>query len=252
MPCVASQRSAGPKQQDMAGGPDGWTSQQGFYVYRNERLLVAGSWLGLGRGRSWTKEEAHRLARIRLDIPNSADADWKIDIRKSTARPPVAVRRDLTHLMEDTCQRARRVFAHRGRIAGPVGTQPVIQAWRVHRSGDGTRYRVDLSHPAVKVVLDDGQSFAPKIKAMLRILEETVPVQRIWLDTAEGRETPRTGFDGSASDDVRSIAEILFHDLVTRHGLAPASARAQLLRTEPFHDYPELIAALPEVEGAGE
>src|SRR3546814_1780012 len=27
-----------------AAGPDGWTSQQGFYVNRNERLLVAGHW----------------------------------------------------------------------------------------------------------------------------------------------------------------------------------------------------------------
>ena len=192
------------KQHDVAGGPDGWTSQQGFYVYRNERLLVAGSWLGLGRGRSWTKEEAHRLARIRLDIPNSADADWKIDIRKSTARPPVAVRQDLMHLMEDTCQRARHVFAHRGRITVPVGNRPVIQAWCVDRSTGGTRYRVDLSHPAVRAVLEDGQALVPKVKAMLRILEETVPVQRIWLDTAEGRETPRTGFDGSATDDVKN------------------------------------------------
>ena len=238
------------KQHDVTGGPDGWTSQQGFYVYRNERLLVAGSWLGLGRGRSWTKEEAHRLARIRLDTPNSADVDWKIDIRKSTARPPVAVRQDLTHLMEDTCRRARRVFAHRGRVVGPVGTTPVIQAWRVQQRADGTRYRIDLAHPAVKAVLDEGEAFAPKIKAMLRVLEETVPVQRIWLDTAEGRETPRTGFDGSATEDVRSIAEMLFKDLVTRHGLAPASARDQLLRTEPFHDYPELIATLATGEDA--
>ena len=130
------------QQQDRAGGPHGWTAQQGFYVYRNKRLLVAGSWLGLGRGRSWTKEEAHRLARIRLDIPNSADADWKIDIRKSTARPPVTVRPDLTHLMEDTCRRARRVFAHRGRITGPVGDRsPVAQAWRPDRCDDGMRYR---------------------------------------------------------------------------------------------------------------
>ena len=236
------------KQHDVAGGPDGWTSQQGFYVYRNERLLVAGSWLGLGRGRSWTKEEAHRLARIRLDIPNSADADWKIDIRKSTARPPVIVRQELTHLMEDTCRRARQVFAHRGRVTAPVGSTPVLQAWRVERAADGTRYRVDRSHPAVKAVLDEGHALAPKIKAMLRILEETVPVQRIWLDTAEGRETPRTGFDGNATDDIRSIAEVLFNDLVTRHGLAPAAARDQMLRTEPFHDYPELIAALVDGE----
>ena len=231
-------------QHDLAGGPDGWTAQQGFYVYRNERLLVAGSWLGLGRGRSWTKEEAHRLARIRLDIPNSADADWKIDIRKSTARPPVAVRQDLTHLMEDTCRRARRVFAHRGRIAGPAGSRPVVQAWRADRCNDGMRYRVDLSHPAVKAVLEGAGALALQIRVMIRVLEETVPVQRIWLDTAEGRETPRTGFAGTPSADVEALAEVLFMDLIGRQGLSPELAREQLLRTEPFHDYPDLIAAL--------
>ena len=131
------------RQDEEAAGLDGWTAQQGFYVYRNQRLLVAGSWLGLGRGRPWTKEEAHRLARIRIDIPNSADAAWKIDIRKSTARPPVALRQDLTHLMEDTCRRARRVFAHRGRIAGPDTGGPVVQAWRAERLHDGMRYRIE-------------------------------------------------------------------------------------------------------------
>jgi len=61
---------------EAAGGPDGWTAQQGFYVYRNDRLLLAGSWLGLGRGRSWTKDEPYRLARITARArPESGAAD---------------------------------------------------------------------------------------------------------------------------------------------------------------------------------
>ncbi len=32
----------------VAGGPAGWNAHQGFYVYRNRRLLVPGDWLGLG------------------------------------------------------------------------------------------------------------------------------------------------------------------------------------------------------------
>jgi|GEM_PF-929239 len=135
---------------ESAGGPHGWTAQQGFYVYRNERLLVAGSWLGLGQGRSWTKEEAHRLARIRLDIPNSADAAWKIDIRKSTARPPVGLRAALTRLAEDARSRARKVFAHRGQPIRVGGAQPVVQAWRAEHFKGGMRYRIDDSHPAVR------------------------------------------------------------------------------------------------------
>jgi len=87
-----------PTDHEAAAGPDGWNSQQGFYVYRNGRLLLAGGWLGLGYGRAWNREEAQKLARIRLDIPNSADADWKIDIRKATARVPVYLKPWLTKL----------------------------------------------------------------------------------------------------------------------------------------------------------
>jgi len=229
-----------------AAGPDGWTAQQGFYVYRNERLLVAGNWLGLGPARLWTKEEAHRLARIRLDIPNTADSEWKIDIRKSTARPPIAARGRLTRLAEDTRERARRVFAHRGQIV-PIAGGQLTQAWRAEHFRDGIRYRIDANHPAVKAVLDDAGSLAPQITAMLRIIEETIPVQRIWLDTTESKETPRTGFAGSAPAEVVAVLDIMYRNLTGRKGLSAALAREQLLRTEPFHNYADLVMALPDV-----
>ena len=240
------------REHDVAAGPDGWTAQQGFYVYRNERLLVSGSWLGLGPGRSWTKEEAHRLARIRLDIPNSADADWKIDIRKSTARPPVPVRPTLTRLAEDTRARARRVFAHRGQAVRLGDNQPVIQAWCIEHFIGGTRYRVDVAHPAVRAVLDEAGALAPQIKTMIRVLEETIPVQRIWLDTTEGRETPRTGFAGDMPAEVKEVLNVIYKNLVSKKGLSPELAREQLLHTEPFHNYPDLVASLPDEIPAGE
>lgn len=235
-----------PSEIESAGGPDGWTAQQGFYVYRNDRLLLAGSWLGLGTGRSWTKEEAHRLARIRLDIPNSADADWKIDIRKSTAKPPISLRADLIRLAEDTRNRARRVFAHRGQPSRVGGAQPVAQAWRAEYFKGGMRYRIDEMHPAVRSVVDEAGVLTPQVRAMLRVLEETVPVQRIWLDTAEGRETPRTGFSGESPSEVRVVLLIMYKNLVLKKGMSPALAREQLLHTEPFHNHPELVALLPD------
>lgn len=231
---------------DNAAGPGGWTAQQGFYIYRNERLLVAGSWLGLGSGRGWTKDEAHRLARIRLDIPNTADADWKIDIRKSTARPPVAMRAWLVRLAEMTRTRARRAFAHRGKPIGTAQGKPIIEAWKSEKFSGGTRYRIDLEHPSVRAVLDEAGSLLPQVRAMLRIIEETVPVQRIWVDTAEDKETPRTGFAGEPPAEVISVLEVMYGNLINRKGYSPERAREKLLCTEPFHNFPELIAALPQ------
>jgi hypothetical protein len=237
------------RENESAAGPDGWTSQQGFYVYRNQRLLVAGSWLGLGRGRSWTKEEAHRLARIRLDIPNSADAAWKIDIRKSTARPPVSIRERLTRLAEDTRERARRVFAHRGQAVRLGSQAALLQAWCVEHFKGSVRYRIDTNHPAITAVLEESGHLEPDIRAMLRVIEQTIPVQRIWLDTTEAREIPRTGFAGEPAEGVSVILRVMFRNMVMRRGMSPKRARERLACTEPFDKYPELVAALPDEPG---
>lgn len=234
------------KEFESAQGPDGWTAQQGFYVYRNKRLLVAGSWLGLGQGRGWTKDEAHRLARIRLDIPNSADAAWKIDIRKSTARPPVEIRAWLAKLADDTRARARRAFAMRGQGPRTRNGEEVSQVWQSQHFSGGMRYRIDTGHPAVRAVLDDAKGLAPQVLAMLRIIEETVPVQRIWIDTVEQRETPRTGFAGEPTADVMHVLKVMYRNMVQLKGMSPTLARSRLLLTEPFQNFPELVAALPD------
>lgn len=231
-------------------GPAGWTAQQGFYVYRNKRLLVAGGWLGLGNSKAWNREEAHRLARIQIDIPNTADADWKIDVRKSVARPPVSLRPWLTRLAEDTRERARHVFAYRGTPMPTQRTTPIEQAWRVDRVKDGVRYRIEPSHPAVAAVLANAGELTPLVKAMLRVVEESVPVQRIWLDTAENKETPRTGFSGEPPEAVVNVLNTLFADMIGRRGMAVDAAKRALLSTEPFQNYPELINGLGSAAAA--
>ncbi len=228
-----------------AAGPDGWTAQQGFYVYRNGRLLVAGHWLGLGQQRSWTKEQAHQLARVRVDILNSADAEWKIDIRKSSARPPIYIRHRLVRLAEDIRERARRVFAHRAE-AVRLGAEPALHAWRAEHFGGSVRYRIDEEHPAVKAVLEQADELEEQVRAMLRIIEETIPVQRIWLDAGESPDSPRTAFACEAPEQVSAVLKVMFRNLVQRKGLSPASAKEQLLRTEPFYNYADLIADLPD------
>lgn len=236
-----------PVDHQAAGGPDGWSSHQGLFVYRNRRLLVPGGWLGLGRGRRWTNEEPYRLARIRLDLPNSLDTDWKIDVRKATAQVPTILRKRLTHLAEDARERARKVFAYRGSPAPREGRDPTVQAWQAVKGRNGTRYRVDRTHPAVATLLEEfvgAPQLRARVEAMLRVIEETVPVQRIWLDTAEDRDTPRTGFQGEPPAEVRGVAEVLFRSMTERKGMSPDLARASLLRTEPFDQYPDLVATL--------
>jgi hypothetical protein len=231
----------------IAGGPEGWASQQGFYIYRGRRLLVAGSWLGLGRGRSWSKDESHRLARIRLDISNSADADWKIDVRKASAQPPVALRDQLTRLAEDTRDRARRVFLHRAIANTSLGRdQATSPVWISEETVSGRRYRIDRNHPAVSPFAEDGEELKKRVEVLLRVLEETVPVRRIWLEAAETGEHAKGGFTSANEESVREVLRVLYKNLVTKKGFSSQAAKQQLLKTEPFDLHPDLVTNLPD------
>jgi hypothetical protein len=225
-------------------GPRGWTAQQGFYVYRNKRLLVYGDWLRLGRPSAWTREEHYKLARIRLDILNDADTEWHLDVKKSTARPPVLIRDRLTDLAEHVRAKARSVFAHRGkygRRTAPATTteRPWLSVVRENRR----TYSINREHTAVQALIRAFPGKSPEVAALLRLLEETVPVEQIWLDTAErshDHAAPYFGIEFSViKADMRRVVEFL-----VKTGINHQTAIERLRSIEPFDRYPKLINEL--------
>lgn len=230
------------EQYERGGGPEGWTAQQGFYVYRNERLLVPGGWLGLGGNRGWTKEEPYKLARLRLDIPNTADAAWKIDIKKSVARPPYRIRERLREVAEDVRRTAKQVFIHRGSYGLGRRVDGLRQAWRSLESNGRVRYRINREHPSVSCAIERGERGA--IENMLRVVEETVPVQRIWLDATQGAEVQPERSTDTPEADIARMLKSMYDHLLSSNGMDSNVAKRYLLTVEPFHLYPELVEAL--------
>lgn len=232
-----------PAEYESAAGPAGWPAQEGFYIYRNQRLLLAGGWLGLGeRGRRWTRDEAHRLARIRLDIPNTADAEWKIDILKSKASVPMRLRSQLTRLASETRDVAKRVFAHRGKLLTGRGEAGggIADVWAVHHSAKGNSYRISKENDLVASILCRAGPLRSDLLSLLSLIAETVPVQKIWLDTAEQTNVSRGGF-AAAPDEIETTLTSLFEALVEFRGLSPDEARQRLARTPPFDQHPDIV-----------
>lgn len=89
----------------IAGGEDGLRRNQGFYVYRNQRLITWGSWFRLIR-----QEELTKLARVRVDITNRLDHLWRLDIKKSTAYPPEVMRNGFRQIIARITDSSRRVY----------------------------------------------------------------------------------------------------------------------------------------------
>jgi hypothetical protein len=220
-------------ERELAAGPAGWLDQQGFYVYRRRRLILAGDWLGI---RGFRRDERYNLARIAVDVPAEADADWRIDVRKSSAVPPVGVRRHLERIGHATRARAAEVLNHRSGVNARAYGADFIYAWKVDRRTGRIRCTINREHPLVRRVIRGASADQADTKALLRLLEETVPVATMrtmhQADTADDPEP----FGDAAPDEVTNVAQRIYEAL-TAEGRPPAEAKRRLSQMPPFNEF---------------
>jgi Histidine kinase-, DNA gyrase B-, and HSP90-like ATPase len=219
-----------------AAGVNGWNAQQGFYVYRNERLLVAGNWLNLG----YYNDEHCKLARIQVDLPNSMDSDWNIDIKKSRARPPVSLKTDLRRIAGLTRHRATEIYRHRGKAIARQSSENYSYLWEQKIKHGKIFYSLNRRHPMVEAILLETETLAPKINALLSMIEETVPVPLIALDNSENPYAQSQPFEGADTGDLLEIMTQVF-DTLLENGWDFKEARSCLSNMEPFLNQEDLI-----------
>lgn len=79
----------------------------------------------------------------------------------------------------------------------------------------------------------------------LRLLERPqVPVHRIWLDVAEKPEVPPGAREQLDIDEMTKLAKDLMARFMSTHKTSLESALYRLRHTEPFDQFPEILAAL--------
>lgn len=126
-----------------AEGPYGITAHQGVYVYRNRRLIVFGTWFGYIR-----KEPAFNLARIKLDIGTDSDYDWKIDIKKSSATPPLYIRDILNRTIDICTETSAKVYNSRGSYSKNAISPNLGYVWEQRKNKHGFySYHINKKHP---------------------------------------------------------------------------------------------------------
>jgi len=227
-----------------AAGPHGWNAHQGFYVYRGDRLLVSGSWLGLREGvTKWRSEEHYKLARVRVDITNDMDSDWQIDVKKSLATPPQNVARALVRYAAQVRADAREIFAHRGKYGKRKPTKKVGKVWVTKQKRGQNTYSLDREHPLIRSFLKKIGSQGKEAEAIFRLIEETVPVEQIWLDSAESPEMRTSPFGTASEAEVIEAAESYLGLLQGDSSVPPAELVSQVCNLECFSDHSDIIYA---------
>jgi hypothetical protein len=212
------------------GGKEGLRKSQGFYVYRNKRLLVWGTWFRMMR-----QGELSKLARVQVDIPNELDNLWTLDIKKSTAVPPEVVRKNLKAIIERLADKSKRTWEFRGKRETH---DSVVHIWqRFKGKHGGFYYSINRDHPLVERFSDVAPHVKRNIEDLLKAIELGIPLNQLYVDlTSEKQIENETQI---TAQEVDTILRGLLEQISTSTG--KRELLEHLSVSDPFINYPHLI-----------
>ncbi len=88
-----------------AGGPNRWNRQQGFYIYRADRLIQSGGW-----SRVRTPDEHTKLARVGLLFTPDLDAAFGINVAKMRVILPTDLKEQIKPTVDRVVKRAKDTY----------------------------------------------------------------------------------------------------------------------------------------------
>ena len=197
---------------------------------------MPGDWLGLG----FAREEHCKLARIQIDLSNSSDHDWDIDVRKSRARPPAELKDDLRRIARAVRKRAVAVYRHRGKAVARTSRNSQVFVWQRWVRGKMVGYRINRDHPIVRDAANANNIDSKKLNQILRLIEEYIPVQQIWIDMAEGDESQNQPFQSATESEIIGLIKAMYVAFVNS-GMTHRQTLEQLGTTESIGDRFELV-----------
>jgi hypothetical protein len=219
-------------------GDRGWSDLQGFYIFRNRRLIIAGEWLLPGL----LKKDLYRLSRIRIDINSENDSEWNIDVKKSTAMPPVSIQDDLRRIARNGQVASSSLFKFRGRSVVRSNKNDKTFIWHQYVRNKKIGYSLNRDHPIIQGLLQQNSNIPTE--QILKFIEDTVPVPAIIEAYTEDPDQMLRPYEGSDSNKLLSDLRKVYFSLTNDLGLSPADAIDQLSHTEPFLHWETALGCL--------
>ena len=183
----------------LAGKANEYYKSQGFYLYRNKRLIVWGSYLGVSR-----KTELGKNLRIQVDIPNSLDYLWEVDVKKSRANVPSIIRKNLSKAIVDGENVSKRVYTFRGNREVTDNES----MWSFFSDRDNKfHFEINTENPLYKQLvytMDDDEYRL--FQMYLKTLSENLPIQKIYAEVADGKGNVGVQ-DENLTEDLKAIVE---------------------------------------------
>ncbi len=213
----------------------GWIEHQGIYLYRNDRLIIDGSWMDL----NFRKRESQRLVRISIDISNALDKEWQIDVRKASAKIPDAIRKNITSICTDAIVQGIKVYTHRGvYVRRKDEKKKIIHTWICKRKNGERSYMVNPQHPLYILICDLLGENRKIFKSYIKTIDSMIPLNLIINDSCD--ENVVLKVEDEALESKRKIFKE-FLKAITSSGMDEISARTLLMTTDMFNKHTDLL-----------
>lgn len=240
-----SKRSS--SENSIGAGPKGWNAQQGFYLYRNKRMIVPGGYLDL----NIKPEEHYKLVRIMVDIDNTMDNEWDIDVRKATAKPPDRLRPEMEKVAKATRNEAVKIYRARTGIPRKISGINEQDVWHKKRNGDKIIYHINKQNVVIKRILDELNPPASLVRELFHVIETTIPHRLIIMDNSE-HEDCHVDLPPEINMPSEGLIEMCkeIYNNYRKKGKTHNEAVDIVLSIEPFDTHPAYRAALDSmIEG---
>lgn len=186
----------------LLGNPKSIYDDQGFYLYRNKRLISWGGWMRMG-----IRSELNKLARIQIDIPSSLDAVWTLDVKKSSAKIPDKIKERIKMAIEDSISRSKRTT----RFPGVKEQSVECKVWdRINEHEGRVRYQINRSLPAIAALSEAiGENEKQLLEIVLSQIECYLPKYSISNDNMDALTITNSGEDAEEERLIEEIIQIL-------------------------------------------
>jgi hypothetical protein len=164
-------------------------------------LISYGGWQQIIRS-----TEANKLARIEICFDNEADHLWQLDIKKSTATLPIALRSRIRDLIRGVSHRSNEVFMRRVRMkkTNPNSVWDMIY----DKNSNTITYKIDKNHPIIDKLVSEVGEKGDYLNDLLVFIENTLPVDFISNDLVAG-EGLVSRSNQEITDQISELSEIV-------------------------------------------
>lgn len=206
-------------QQYMNG--NGLIDQEGFYIYRNKRLIKEGGWLELDK---IGLDDKSKYARIEVEIPSSLDRDFKINFSKNSIDIPD----DLKSIFSEVAKKARKEshnnFNYTKYPEVKRSTRKEEERiWKTTKSNGALVLSINTKHPLIQGL--SSKISSNELNVLCNVLSKSLPISMI-----QGQNTTTISYTENELDFLMDE----MYEKLDKEGLENREIKKKMASMEPF------------------